>query len=136
MKRISLVTLVVLPLFYLGGCGPSNVTPPAPTGPGWKSVTCAAGVECWITLNLNASEPEGAILRMSNNEYKTNFSGKEAAYLLQYKLISKAANKVTPTEEPCDPHSLYVPCNPGDPWTIIVTHTPNSTVIYIAFEHP
>jgi hypothetical protein len=137
MKRIALVTLVVLSLSYIDACKPAvTPTPPPLTGPGWTSVKCPTGVECWRTINMNPYEPEVVILRMSNDEYGHNFAGKEAAYLYgSYQIISKPPNgTVHPNSEPCTAAS-GVPCTPTSPWTVIVTHTPNSTLAYVAFQH-
>jgi hypothetical protein len=130
MKRISLVTLVLLPLFYLGACKWLHGTPQYPA-PIWAPLNCPSN-ECWRT-SLYPKEPEVAILRMPDSEYKT-FASNAKAYLDNNHILSAPANGVQATAEACQPP--YTTCHPGDPWTVIVSHTPNSTVIYMAFERP
>ncbi len=141
MKRIALVTLVVLSLSYIGACASSHETPPPPpppSGPSWTNVNCPSGVTCWRTAYLSSTQPEIVFLQMSNTEYTNNFVGKELNYLYNsaYQIISQKPNLVLPRHLACDPASN--PCGPitvGD-WTIIVSHTPNSTVLYDAIQHP
>ena len=87
---------------------------------------------------MNSYEPEVVILRMSNDEYVNNFVGKEGNYLYNdiYKIISNKSNgTVHRNAEPCTAASA-VPCTTTtSPWTVIVTHTPNSTLTYVAFQH-
>jgi len=121
MKRIALVTFVVLSLLCAGGAAISMGTRAKMSPPKWMSL----GTNQWRT-HASGKEPEIVFLRISNDEYNNKFLKDKKGYLDP--LLTQPSQSITS----CDTKSNSAD-NSND-WTIIVSHTPNSTVTYVAFQ--
>ena len=93
-----------------------------PLSPRWESL--AQGQ--WKTA-LGADYPEIAILHLSDGDYK-KFSANPKQFIDDRHILAAKINKVVAGE--------VLPGPAGCSWHIIIIHTPNSTLTYVAWPDP
>src|SRR5271155_114474 len=90
--------------------------------PRWEAVE----KDQWRT-RLGADYPEIAILQLSDDEYK-KFSANPKQYVDDRHILAAKINKVVAGE--------ILPGRGGLSWHVIIIHTPNSTMTYVAWPGP
>lgn len=128
MKRIVLWSSPVL-LFCFGAAAMSLPKRPPSSNPLWKAVGTPPPGEEWWRTTLSDTEPETAILRITNSDYQI-FAADPKTYVNTNHILSKPAKNVANCSSCIQKKMGSATGN----WTVIISHTPNSTITYMAAQ--
>lgn len=128
MKRIALWGSSVV-LLCFAAAAMSLPKRPVLTPPSWQAVGSPPSGEEWWRTTLSDTEPEVAILRITNSDYQT-FAADPKKYVNTNHILSKPAKNVANCSSCIQKKMGSATGN----WTVIISHTPNSTITFMAAQ--